>query len=792
MLQTHIAFHGSRARAISRSHRQLPAQALSRPGLRARSYHATALLFLPKKPVAFSAETCGEVSSRTRLTEPPRWKDISTLDAEYKPSTRQIASQLEQLVMVANKRRKENGKSETGESHHLVTAFDVLLEANKILIFGGQNTASGKVQPNGAVAAAVLMNTLNRVKKVPVLVSDEINYRLTRCLLHPVNPECARYAAHETLHNVNGELVRQLANLIIEHQPDAAVFIGIPGRNAEQNYLDEDGNHLDDFNVALDQALELCHRAELPTIAICSAPNQAGMGNQVIEPETVKQEKAHAVQGAACTIIAEDVAMGSAALSELVARAYLGDPVCDGEALERMIRKANEKTETDNFRARQVRHTLRHRHQADVARKPMNPEHCVAKLKEMQQAIDNGEVVWPRKEELQRFRDYGPEVKYFVLYDSSDGALIALEDFVGYLNARSNVVYDITVVTDHLKASYGDQGKKLFSVVVDGLHYSAMLGPDGIVMLCNTACSKNLRKVIEIIEKVVGRKVHVIDLIDTTAEAIVKYGGDHAVILCTQGAAENEAYPPAVAEKAKKLGLPMPKLTVVACGDRNNPNFNGYDLANIINHLLHQSDDPDIREMAMRAIRHYMSQVPVNATKIFLCCTHYPWLKDLLAEIIEEFWTPRGRSGPVPFIDPVKYQADRTAAFLAETVTQTPRKHGAPRSDNKHFLPRISVQTTTGDISRVRRAVERYAGKMEVLNQYTDDEEPNLDLLADEDALPRKTTTARETNSKAATGITVSRVNFAEVPLKDIAHQFGVDEYGNLCGKSEPQGNTAL
>ncbi|MBK4736940.1 glutamate cyclase domain-containing protein [Noviherbaspirillum pedocola] len=748
------------------------------------------MLLFPKTGIVFTKAVRDEVAARLKITDPPTLKSVDALRNIYKQTTLDVASKLDQLLVIDKKRRMHIGKGgetqDVQDGQHLLAALDILLEANKVMVVAGKNTATGRVQPNGAVAAALFMDVLNRVKKVPVLVSDEINYKLTRCLLTPINPQCARYAAHETFHAVNGELVRQLADAIQTHQPDAAIFIGIPGRNSVKNYVDGSGNHLEEFNVAFDQALELCHRVELPTIAICSDASHAGMANISFSSKEEKNDTARTIMGAQCTVFAEDVAMGAVALSELIARAYLEDSICDAAGLEELIKSANKKTEDAAFKARQVRHTFRHRHQKEAPPTAMKPDSYVTKLKEFKQAIDKGELVWAQ-DGVEHFRAYGPEVKYLVLYDSSDGALIAMKDFLGYLNARSPFVFDTTIVTDHAKASYGDRGCELFTVVVDGIHYAAKLNADGIVMLCNTACSKSLQKAIEIVRLKLGKDipVEVINLIETTAEAIVKYGGECPVILSTQGTAENGAYQAAVENAAKKLGVPVPKLTVVACGDRKNPLYNGFDLARIINEGYLENPNSNNGMMSLNAMRHYCSHVPVNATAVFMCCTHFPALRDQIAKIIGEYWAPLGRTGQVPLIDPVKYQADKTAHFLVTSVSEKKREHRQPLADNKHFLPKVEVHTTTGNTDKVRNAVNKYSKDMDVLNEYLKADISNVEDFSDEDNAQHGTEKPPKAPDNETEGIRVTRVHFEKVPLKELAAAVGVNEFGDEIKKDE-------
>ena len=74
-----------------------------------------------------------------------------------------------------------------------------------------------------------------------------------------------------------------------------------------------------------------------------------------------------------------------------------------------------------------------------------------------------------------------------------------------------------------------------------------------IVMLCNTACLEDLQAMKKEIEQEVlaeGRTlvVHVLDLIDTTASAIVKRGGARPVLFSTEATASEGRYPDRIDE----------------------------------------------------------------------------------------------------------------------------------------------------------------------------------------------------------------------------------------------------
>jgi glutamate racemase len=414
----------------------------------------------------------------------------------------------------------------------------------------------------------------------------------------------------------------------------------------------------------------------------------------------------------------------------------------------------------------------------EVQPKPMSPEHCMTKLRHMQEIIALTQVLRPEK--LNHYYDYGADVRYYVLYDSSDGALIAMKDFLGYLRARSNMEYFVSVVCDHDKSPYGGQGDKLFNIVINGMHYSVKLRPDGIVMLCNTACSRNLQVIRKVVEDIVGHGVDIIDLIKTTAEALVKYGGERPVVLCTQATKENGAYEYAITEAAKRHNVPVPRFTVIGCGDSNDPSLKDLDWASMVNNKWHLSDEPSNKLTLRREVNRYSVLIPADATSITLGCTHFAVLRAIIEECVQEHFQSAGRDEPIPIIDPVKYQADETAKHV--------RRHAA-KKHLKHLRPGIEVFSTHKDIGKVKESAVLYSKGMKIHIHEADDHGSVFD---GEDLLDMRIGGGKGGAGKNTpangSGISVVRVDFEEIDLSKYAAKHGVDMAGKLLPKPEPKG----
>jgi glutamate racemase len=576
------------------------------------------------------------------------------------------------------------------------------------MLFTGKNTLEGKVTPSGPVATALLAHALYQSHKVAVIVCDDVNWRLTRCLLHAINPDCARYIKHFSIKAVNGELFGQLRRMLDEEAPDTTIYVGVPGRNHNGAYLDEAGNPIDDFNIALDQALNLQNAQQKQTIAICSRLNDAGAGSPLDKNNEKHAGKPHTVMSASHTVIADDVLVGGLALAELTTSACIDKHACTPEELERIIKKAEDKVKRDDYRAPCYRDKPRakHHHLPVPVIEPLHSYIFMARLKEMQDAIELGHVAWPSS--LDRLKDYGPEVRYFVLYDSSDGAFIALRDFEGYFRARSNSILKLTAVTDHNNAPYGALEDGLFAVAVNGMYFSAKQGSEGIVMVCNTICTVDLGKVKDIVEKAFekacGKKIDMtlIDLIKTTAEVIVKHGGERPAILSTERTAKSGAYLERIKQAAMAAGKDMPIVKVIGCGNKDNEELKKLDLAQLINDGVHFKTDEDSKRLMEVEVNRYVDQIPLDASSIWLGCTHFPAIKSLIRNRFDANLKAAGKQHRVRIFDPIEYQAEKTIKYTNE--------HPLADQDKHAFKPETNV-ATTGRVAGVKKSVKAYNKK---------------------------------------------------------------------------------
>ena len=111
----------------------------------------------------------------------------------------------------------------------------------------------------------------------------------------------------------------------------------------------------------------------------------------------------------------------------------------------------------------------------------------------------------------------------------------------------------------------------------------------------------------------------------------------------------------------------QPELIVIAGG--NKAEHPGKDWATLINEGMHVSTHPADIELFDTEIRRYVDTIPLDATSVWLCCTHYPAIKQRIeARLAERLAAESANSGkvlpPIEVIDPMEYQAEAIIALF--------------------------------------------------------------------------------------------------------------------------------
>lgn len=555
-------------------------------------------------------------------------------------------------------------------SEHLLASVDALAAADKVMIFCGRNTTQGKLTAQSAVSAAIAAYALHLCYKTPIIVCDAPNRRLIEMLLTAKHPEFGPYVRYVPITEVNGQLVRRLHKEFNRHAPDLSIYIDVPGRNGAGDYLDANGSSISLLNVALDQALNMQNLMKIPSIAICDSIGNAGFPalGSLGEPED-----AAAVIRATHALVVPNVVQGTLGLMELLCSACLDSQAYQPEWLATALDTAAKLTENGEFKAPVPRSgALQQSTWTPKAHEPITTEHpTVQLLSEFHKLTGNRRITWT--ESIEKAKLEGPKVRHAVLYDSSDGVLIAANDFIRYIRARSNFVLKVDAVADHAKASYGTHShERLFEIVVDGVAFSAKLKADVIVMVCNTACTVDLNKVKRAVttwlesQGIHGYQVHIIDLVQTVAAAVIELGGSKPTLLTTEATSESGAYPRAIKEAVENAKTDLPEITVIGCGNRNaRPNK---DLAHLVNKLAHLKDKTSIAYIEFeREVERYVDLIPLDSTSVWLCCTHFPALRELIRKHLNRRLKDAGLpEDNIPIVDPLVAQAEATIRFLKE------------------------------------------------------------------------------------------------------------------------------
>lgn len=678
-----------------------------RPPVSRRNFHSGQSVY-SAGPKTYLHENIRIEILENGATYKPREANDKDLARHYRQSAITLIDKVRELAIKANSFPAEDkghlhGLSRNTLEKDFFPVFHRIANAAKVMIFCGRNTVEGKLTPEGPVSAAIAAYALYKCHKVAIIVSDEPNKRLIQALLTELDPKCGKFVTYLPINQVNGTLLATLSRQIVTRKPDVTLYIDVPGRNKEGDYLDAHGHSIALSNVAFDQALNLQNALGMETIAICSGINSAGFPAIDATANGNQNDDSRAVLSATHSLVLPNVITGTLGLMELVSTACTDHEGCEATQLKTLLAIAAGKIEDRSLQAPVLRRMSRPRppwREAVPAR--ITDEHpAVQALQSIHEVIDASHVVWPAS--LEKIKLDGPQIRHVILFDSSDGVLIATEDFLDYVRARSNFQVKVHAVADHDKRPYGRfLPDELFNIVVNGISFCATLKADVIVMVCNTACTVGLHRAKAVVEKWLGtmglhHRVDIIDLIKTVAAAIVEEGGPEPVLLSTQATAESNAYPRAVEAAAKEEGKEAPPITVIGCGNRDKRPQD--DWATFVNNGAYKPEKPDHQDFLF-AIKSYVYQIPLSASSIWLCCTHFPILREFIRTFLNERLIAHGMpEDSIPIVDPLSYQAEAAIAYLERTKPAKGKDYGALRS--------LSV-STTGRYEEVEKSVKSH------------------------------------------------------------------------------------
>lgn len=593
------------------------------------------------------------------------------------------------------------------KSGNLLTAFADLSTAKRVFICVGANTAQGKADIDSPVAAATLAHAIYKAGKVAMIVADQSNCNLVRQLVEILDPEYGGFLKYIPLQAVNGVLVDQMANLLQKYVPDVIVHAGVPGRTGDNLYLNAIGAPVGEFNIALDNMMDLANAIHKPTIAIGYGLHQAGFANCTQPGENQPGEKTtRAELSAGHQVIANNTSLGSLALAEMLAAAYTDSPLCDSSQLKALIDHARKWRDNPDNKIPPVRQKQsqcnpsagkvmnmpdtresRKAHRYEESEDSL-PHESISGLNYIHRVIHGTPLGWSQDIEETKLR--GRTFRFISILDSSAGGRIAAKPFQKFFRARSTEDIKILCISDDLIAPLGKKTDEIRrDFVRKTIRHAALQVTEMIVWQCNTACLEDTRAITKTVEEElradgIEMNIHCLDLIDTTASAIAQYGGLKPTLLATEATASKDRYPEKIKDCARELSK-HPEVTIIGAGSPD-PELEGLDWASLVNHLYHLSTDQTVLALLRREIRRYVDKIPLDTTSIWLCCTHFP----ALLKFIEEAWKERlkeaGIKRMIPIFDPNEFQVEALIDWLR-------KKRPTPQADYSE-LPPFSVQST--------------------------------------------------------------------------------------------------
>jgi glutamate racemase len=577
-----------------------------------------------------------------------------------------------------------------------LNAAKALEHADRVMILTGfsvdhtnpeDTTSPGLPETDGPPGAAALAHSLWELGKVVTFVTDRANEPVLRASVRALNPEAEKYARFDVMDAPHGGRAasKQADALLDKHQPDAVVAIELPSRNENGDRLNMRGKNINGFNAPVDQLLINANKRDgVSTIGVGDGGNEAGMGGLEGIPKALNGETMAAAVPAQHPVTAWNSNLGATAIGAvMLQRAGKLDKLITGEQQDETIRAAIGAGAVDGVTRGSVineptpdgrNYTGVDGHSLDVHRGMLEM------LRTNVAQLPPGGIVAKRTPDHDKPFLIG-------MFDSGNGGLIAARNVAGFLKYRSPNKARFVIVTDHGAGAYGGKEHgELVTLVGKGLKTGQDIGVDVIAMACNTACTA-------FPAAMDGIHVPVEDLIGTTAEEIPRHGGARPAMLATQKTAESPDYPDKIAQFART-------------GDHANRDVKlreGYAIgapgwAELVNDLDHLSKDPETSRRVDEAVAKYVDKVPADATSLWLCCTHYPALKERIEKRLEE----RGM-GHVPVIDPMEFQAEKVIKFLDDEAI-------IDRSDR---LPTLSpvVLTTSSDLDAVKKSAKELLGR---------------------------------------------------------------------------------
>lgn len=564
-------------------------------------------------------------------------------------------------------------------------------------------------ETDGPPGTAALAHALQQAGKIVTIVTDKPNEAPTRAALAVLSKESAQYTEFVNFDHKQDVATPHANRLLDEYKPDFVGAIELPGRNVNGYRSNMRGVSIDNVNGAVDEVLIQAYNRGIETFGVGDGGNEAGMGGRPGIPKALDGSEMAAVPTAKHQITSWNSNLGAEALGAAVLQLHGKlDKLHTPDQQRAMIEASMSAGAVDGVtRGAKVDEEIDGKTSGVDGFSPSTHGRMLSLLR----AVTQTEL--PPDGMIARKTPKASAPFLISAFDSSNGGLIATKNLAGYLQHRSPHDARFTIVVDHANAPYGrfsdfntggpnevpvftsadatpeeiakrsEAHPQLITLVGNGLRASEEMGVDVIAMACNTACT-TFPPALKQVEK-----VEVLNLIEVTADEIVRQGGPRPTVLATPATINSMAYLKAIDESAEKLGSRDERMTTSIGA----PNWAPY-----INKFDEMYNKPETRAIMMADIKEIVDRIPANATSVWLCCTHYPAYKPFIENCLKE------RGINIPVIDPMSVQAKA----LEKTMDKAAGQADHPRHRRLASLDPVVI--TSGKESDVRESAKTFLG----------------------------------------------------------------------------------
>ncbi len=585
-------------------------------------------------------------------------------------------------------------------------AAKALENAQHVVLMTGFSVAAKMPETDGPPGTAAFGHALKELGKVVTYVTDPANAPVLKAAVAAIDPEAAKFARFVTFDAAHDGAAPQKANTLLDKlKPDAVVAIELPSRSTDGSRHNMRGINIDPFNGPVDEILIQAGKRKLTTVGVGDGGNEAGMGGLKGIPKALDGSKMAAVVKADIPVTAWNSNFGAEAIGAvMLQRAGKLDALHTPDQQAAMINATFQAGAVDGVSRKTAPSALDADGKGGGSGVDGFPPDVHAGMLTMAKSIV-AQTIKPGFVAQKTPDKEGPFV--VAAFDSSNGGLIAARNLESYLEHRAPFPVRLVVMADHGNAPYGTKEPgRLIALVGDALKRAEDIKVDAVAMACNTACTSFPDS-----KKGLKNPEAVLDLIDVTSKAIAKLGGERPVIFSTPATAKDPMYPNKVADAS---GGKIKNMQAIGC----------LEWAPMINDLKHldNAEGPDKKALD-DSIAKYVSKVPTDATSVWLCCTHYPVLK----QKIEKQMAATGL-GHIPVIDPMEHQAEALIEHLHKNGGNIDRSN---RDPSKSPIV-LTTGTNVEDVQRSAQALLARNGAAAPPVLYTPFDKPlSMSLIGD-------------------------------------------------------------